>query len=71
MKKRIYSEAELPCWLSAADIAAYLGLGLTSVYEMVRRPGCPRLFQGRRLLVPRDAFLKFLEEQVEEQNKKE
>lgn len=72
MKERIYSEEELPCWLSAADVAAFLGLGLTSTYELLNEARFPKIVHGRRILVPRDRFLDYLDQRIyEEQNKKE
>lgn len=72
MKERIYSEEELPCWLSAADVAAFLGLGLTSTYELLNEARFPKIVHGRRILVPRDRFLDYLDQRIyEEQNKRE
>ena len=72
MKERIFSEANLPCWLSAADVSAYLGLGLTSTYELLNDVRCPKIVHGRRILIPRDQFLSYLNQRIyEEQNKKE
>lgn len=65
MKKRIYSEAELPCYLSAKDIAAYLGLGLTKTYDLINEKSCPKIKVGERILVPRDKFLRWLDKQTE------
>lgn len=72
MKKRIYSEEELPCWLSAADVSAFLGLGMTATYELLNQQQFPKIIHGRRILVPRDRFLDYLDRRIyEEQNKKE
>ena len=54
MKKRIFTEEELPCYLSAEEISAYLGLGLTATYELLHDPDCPKIIRGRRFIVPRD-----------------
>ena len=69
MKKRIFSEAELPCWLSASDVSAYLGLGLTSTYELLNDVRCPKFVHGRRILVPRDKFLSYLNQLIEEEQR--
>lgn len=72
MKKRIYSEKELPCWLNAADVSAFLGLGLTSTYELLNEARFPKIVHGRRILIPRDRFLDYLEQRLyKEQNQKE
>lgn len=65
MDKRIFSEKELPCYLSAQEISAYLGLGLTATYEMIHREDCPKIVQGRRIIIPRDKFLRWLDEITE------
>ncbi len=71
MKERIFSEESLPCWLSASDVSAYLGLGLTATYELLKSGDCPKITHGRRVLVPRDRFLSYLNQRVEEElNKK-
>lgn len=66
MKERIFSEESLPCWLSASDVSAYLGLGLTSTYELLNEERCPKIVHGRRILIPRDRFLLYLNQRVEE-----
>jgi excisionase family DNA binding protein len=65
MKKRIYTEEELPCYLSAEEISAYLGLGLTATYELLHDPDCPKIIRGRRIIVPRDKFLQWLDQITE------
>ena len=61
MDRKIYAESELPCYLSAADIAAYLGLGLTATYDLLHDKDCPKIVRGRRIIVPRDKFLQWLD----------
>ena len=70
MKNRVYSEQDLPCWLSAAEIAAYLGLGLTATYELLQDGKCPKIVHGRRILVPRDKFLAYLDQRILDMQKK-
>lgn len=71
MKKRIETE-DLPCWLNAKEIAAYLGLGLTATYELLHDPKCPKLVHNTRIMIPRDRFLAYLDARIEESlNKKE
>ena len=61
MSKRIYSEDELPCYLSAKDVSAYLGLGMTATYDLLHRKDCPKINAGARILIPRDKFLRWLD----------
>ena len=65
MSKRIYSEEELPCYLSAKEVAAYLGLGKTATYDLIHRQDCPKVNVGARILVPRDKFLKWMDQITE------
>ena len=65
MSKRIYSEDELPCYLSAKEVASYLGLGMTATYELIHRQDCPKINAGARILIPRDKFLKWLDQITE------
>ena len=46
------------------DIKQLLGLSRASVYKYLNRADVPSLRIGRRILVPRDAFLDFLEKQI-------
>lgn len=61
MSDRIFNWDELPYYLSAKDIAAVLGLGLTKTYDLIHHKDCPKKKVGRRYLVPRDAFRAWFE----------
>lgn len=61
MEDRIFSEDELPCYLSVKDVSRYLGLGLTKTYDLVNEKGCPKKKVGERILIPRDKFLAWFE----------
>ena len=65
MSKHIFSENELPCYLSAKEVSAYLGLGLTATYDLLHHPDCPKINAGARILIPRDKFLKWLDQITE------
>lgn len=71
MKNRIYSESDLPCWLNAKEIATYLGLGLTATYEMIHDKNFPKVVHNRRILIPRDRFLAYLDQRIEDAQKRE
>lgn len=66
MKKQIFSTNDLPCWLNAQEIANYLGLGLTKTYELLHDQRCPKIVVGKRILVPRDRFLSYLDQCIED-----
>ena len=43
-----------------------LGVGRNTVYELVNRSDFPKIRVGRKIIVPRDAFAKWLERQTEQ-----
>lgn len=53
---------ELPLGLKVDDVATILGISRGSAYELVRRTDFPKIKIGRRIVIPRDAFLKWMEE---------
>lgn len=52
--------------LSVAEVQEALGIGRNAVYNLVNRADFPaiRLNGGRRILIPRDAFLRWLDQQT-------
>ncbi len=48
---------------SAADISEYLSISLVGAYNLMQSQGFPAFRIGRRILVTRAAFEKWLEEQ--------
>lgn len=50
--------------LSVAEVAATLGLSRPTAYRLVHQEGFPRLEVGRRIIVPRSAFLEWLDAQA-------
>lgn len=62
MSDKFYNWEDLPYYLSAKDISAFLGLGLTKTYELVNHKDCPKKKVGRRILVPRDRFRAWFED---------
>ena len=65
MKPSIYkSYDELPLMLSVQEIAKVLGISKTSAYDLVRSKGFPVLKIGSRLIVPKDKFRKWVEQNI-------
>lgn len=63
MKEYFYkSYDELPLTLSVQEIAIVLGISKTSAYELVRRKGFPVLKIGSRLVVPKEKFREWVEQ---------
>lgn len=54
--------ADLPDVLTVAETAKFLRLGRNSVYDAVRRQELPSVRIGRRLLIPKPALQRFLDE---------
>ena len=57
----------LPLVLTMKDIQTITGLSKPKVYELPHMRGFPVVRFGRAMRVPRDAFLRWLEEQAREQ----
>ena len=61
----IYSSYDqLPLTLRANDIAAVLGISRAQTYSLMHQQGFPTIFIGKRMLVPRDKFLAWMDEQL-------
>ena len=61
------SNDQLPMTLNAEQVGHYLNISRAGAYALFHREGFPCIRIGKRMLVQRDAFLHWLEEQ---QNKK-
>lgn len=55
---------QLPLTLNAADIAKVLGISRSGAYNLLHRKDFPTILIGKRLLVSRDKFLEWMEQQV-------
>lgn len=66
MAKPIYkSYDELPIVLSAKDVSAAMCISRSGAYALMARKDFPTLTVGNRLLVPKTAFIKWLEATAE------
>lgn len=52
--------------LSVADIQQALGCGRRQAYELANSADFPAIRLGRKIVIPRDAFLRWLEKQAEQ-----
>ncbi|RQD68655.1 MAG: DNA-binding protein [Tindallia sp. MSAO_Bac2] len=59
--KTIKSLHELPVTITVGEVAEVLGISRTGAYEVVKSEGFPCLKVGRRLLIPRDQFINWIE----------
>lgn len=63
MKESIYkSYDELPLFLNAETVAKLLGISPSSGYELMHEKGFPVLRIGNRMVVPKEKFRKWVEE---------
>ena len=65
MKESIYkSYDDLPLFLNAEMVAKLLGISPSSVYELMHEKGFPVLKIGSRLVVPKEKFRAWVEQNV-------
>lgn len=65
MKESIYKHYdELPLFLNAETVAKALGVSPSSGYELMHEPGFPILKIGSRMVVPKEKFIQWVEEQT-------
>ena len=62
MKYTSYNQ--LPLSLCANDIAAVLGISRANAYTLMRAKGFPTIFIGKRMIVPRDKFIEWMDLQI-------
>ena len=63
MKESVYkSYDELPLFLNAETIAKLLGISPSSGYELMHEKGFPVLKIGSRLVVPKEKFRAWVEQ---------
>ena len=66
MKESKYkSYNDLPLMLSAPEVAEVLGISRAGAYDLVRSAGFPHLRLGNRILVPKDKFIKWIDNHTE------
>lgn len=61
MKKCYKSYEDLPLALSARDVSAALCISRSGAYELMKRSDFPTVHIGNRLIVPKTAFIRWLE----------
>ena len=65
MKESTYkSYDELPLFLNAEMAAKLLGISISSMYELMHEKGFPVLKIGTRLVVPKEKFRAWVEQNV-------
>ena len=62
-KYRSYDD--LPLMLSAPEVAAVLGISRAGAYDLVRSAGFTHMKLGNLILVPKDKFIKWIDDNTE------
>ena len=65
MANKYSSYDELPLSLRAEDVASVLGISRANAYTLMHAKSFPTIFIGKRMLVPKDKFLAWIEEQTQ------
>ena len=66
----IKSYDELPLFLNAKNLSKLMGLSESSVYELMHEKGFPSICIESRLVVPKEHFKKWVDEQIEKRKVK-
>ena len=65
MKESIYkSYEELPLFLNADTVAKVLGVSPSSGYELMHEKGFPALRIGNRIVVPKEKFIQWVNQET-------
>lgn len=52
--------------MNVEELQQALGIGKSRAYDLVNREDFPAIRLGRKILIPRDAFLRWLDRQTEQ-----
>lgn len=63
-KSEFKSYDDLPLFLNAELVAQVLGIAPSSSYELMHENGFPVLKIGNRMVVPKEKFIRWVEEQT-------
>ena len=55
---------QLPLFLKENTVAQVLGVSISSAYELLRETGFPALRIGNRIVVPKEKFCRWVDEQT-------
>lgn len=56
---------DLPLMLSVLEVGEVLGISRAGAYELIHSAGFPHIKIGNRLVVPRDKFIAWIDENTE------
>ena len=64
-ESKFKSYQDLPLTLTAPEVGEVLGISRAAAYELVRSKGFPSIRIGTRILVPKDKFIQWIDQQTE------
>lgn len=64
-ESKFKSYQDLPLTLTVPEVGEVLGISRASAYELVRSKGFPHIKIGTRILVPKDKFIQWIDQQTE------
>ena len=64
MKGNYTSFDQLPLTLNAEQLAQVLGISRAGAYQLMHAKGFPTIFIGKRMIVPRDKFIAWMDMQI-------
>ena len=65
---KIKDFAELPVCMSGRDVADAMGISLANAYQVMKKSGFPSIrVSDKRIIVPRDKFLDWLDHESDRQ----
>lgn len=67
MKSIYTSMAQLPIMLNADQVASALGISRAGAYQLMHSKGFPCFTIGKRMVVPKEALLEWIEEKLHEE----
>ncbi len=59
------NDEDLPLMLSVPEVGEVLGISRAGAYELIRSKGFPHMKIGTRILVPKDKFFAWIDQQTE------
>ena len=64
-ESKFKNHMDLPLILSVPEVGEVLGISRAGAYELVRSKGFPKVKIGNRIVVPKDKFIQWIEDQTE------
>lgn len=64
MKETYTSYEQLPLTLDANAVASVLGISRSGAYTLMRSRGFPTIYIGKRMIVPREKLLAWIDTQT-------